>query len=103
MHIHIHIHHHDKPADSKLDRILETVIDNNEKLKNVMASEQEIIALLEEANTATNEIAEDIQKLLNKPGVPEAVKTALQAHVDRLKGVAKLSNEETTPPTEPTA
>jgi hypothetical protein len=62
----------------------------------IMATEQEILALLEEANTATNEIAEDIQKLLDKPGIPDSVRTSLQAHVDRLKGVANLSNEEDT-------
>lgn len=85
----------------RLHRITGIVIDNNQKLKKVMATEQEIIALLEEANVATNEIAEDIASLLaRETGIPDSVRAALQAHVDRLKGVAGTY----TPPTteEPT-
>jgi hypothetical protein len=68
----------------------------NFKINKIMATEQEILALLEEANAATNEIAEDIDALLaREEGIPETVRTALQAHVDRLKGVAGIY----TPPT----
>lgn len=60
----------------------------------IMATEEETLAKLEEANTITNEIAADLQSLLdtiaNTPQVPESVKTAIAAHIESLKAVAAV-------------
>lgn len=60
-----------------------------QKLKKIIMTEQEMLDLLIEADTQTNEIAADIQDLLNRPGeVSEAAAAVLRAHVEKLKGVA---------------
>ena len=53
-----------------------------------MATEAEIRSLFGEINSATDEIAADIEALLNRPEVPESVKTDAQAIVTRLQGIA---------------
>lgn len=88
----------------RLRRIARNVIDNKQKLKQIMATEQELLALLQEANTATNEIAEDIQTLLaRETNISDATMAEVQGLVDRLKGVASTYTPPTTEqPTEPT-
>lgn len=60
-----------------------------------MAKVDELLAALEEANTATNEIAEDITTLMNQlveggltPSETDAVKAKIDELTLRLQGVA---------------
>lgn len=48
----------------------------------------EMLALLEEADVTTNEIAADIQSLIDSGGVSQEVADKLTAHVAKLKTVA---------------
>lgn len=59
-----------------------------QKLNTLMANDQEILTMLDEADKQTNEIAEDIQDLIKGQGLDAATKARLQAHVDKLKTVA---------------
>ena len=59
-------------------------------------TEQEILDYLSEANVVTNEIADDIAKLIAKePALKPETKAAFAAHIERLKGVASQYTEET--------
>lgn len=73
------------------------VISNHLKLNKIMASNQEMIKLLEEADAQTNEIAEDIQDLIDNGQVSAEVASALTAHVEKLKGVASVHTKPTPP------
>lgn len=73
-------------------------ISNHLKLNKIMASNQEMIKLLEEADAQTNEIAEDIQDLIDNGQVSGEVASALTAHVEKLKGVASVHTKPTPPP-----
>jgi hypothetical protein len=63
-------------------------INNHFKLKTIIMTNAEILALLEEANTTTNEIAADLQDLIDNAGVSPEVAEKLTAHVNALKAVA---------------
>lgn len=58
------------------------------KLNKIIMTNAEILALLEEADAQTNEIAADIQSLIDSGGVSAEVADKLTAHVEKLKGVA---------------
>lgn len=58
------------------------------KVNTIIMTNAEILALLEEANTTTNEIAADLQDLIDSEGVSQEVADKLQAHVAALKAVA---------------
>lgn len=58
------------------------------KLKQIQMTNAEILALLEEANVTTNEIAADLQDLIDNAGVSPEVAEKLTAHVNALKAVA---------------
>lgn len=73
-----------------------------QKLNTLMANDQEIIAMLDEADKQTNEIAEDIQDLIKNQGLDAATKARLQAHVDKLKTVASTHTTAPVNPTPPT-
>lgn len=69
-----------------------------------MASEAELIALLVEADEATNEIAEDIAELLaREPNISAETLAAATALTEKLKGVAAVVPEPEAPPAEPPA
>ncbi len=68
-------------------------------LRNQMATQAEIIALLNDAKTETDNIAADIERLLERPDVPDDVADALREHVATLQGVAAVVPE---PEPEPT-
>lgn len=70
-------------------------INNHFKLKQIIMTNAEILAKLEEADQATNEIAADIQSLIDGGAVSQEVADKLTAHVEKLKGVASTH----TPPT----
>lgn len=71
----------------------------------LMADVEDIQAKLAEANETTNEIAADLQELLDKINTGmsaeavAAVKAGLSAHVEALKGVAAVVPEAEPPPT----
>lgn len=56
--------------------------------KTIIMKQAEMLAALEEADQATNEIAADIQVLIDQGAVSEEVAAKLTAHVDKLKGIA---------------
>lgn len=58
------------------------------KLNKIIMTSAEMLALLEEADATTNEIAADIQSLIDSGGVSQEVADKLTAHVEKLKGVA---------------
>lgn len=58
------------------------------KLKQIKMTNEEILQKLIEADEATNDIAADIQKLIEAGGISPEAQAALQAHVDKLKGIA---------------
>lgn len=70
----------------------------NLKLNKIVMTNKEILALLEEADQKTNEIAADIQDLIDNGQVSGEVATKLSAHVEKLKSVA--STHTPTPPAE---
>lgn len=76
-------------------------ISNHLKLNKIMASNAEMLALLEEADLATNEIAEDIQDLIDNGQVSGEVASKLGGHVEKLKGVASTHTKPTPPPPPP--
>lgn len=71
---------------------------NHLKLRQIMASNQEMLALLQEADKQTNEIAEDLQDLIDNGQVSGEVASTLTAHVEKLKGVASVHTKPTPPP-----
>lgn len=80
------------------------VILNHLKLNKIMADNQEMLRLLNEADAQTNEIAEDIQDLIDNGQVSGEVASRLTAHVDKLKTVAATHTKPPTePPTDPAA
>ena len=97
MNIHIHLHDH-RQSEQKLNRILENQLLTIKNQRKLMANDQEIIDMLVEADEATNEIAADLQDLINSQGVSQEVKDRLRGHVDRLKGVASQPTPTTTEP-----
>jgi hypothetical protein len=58
------------------------------KIKILIMNDQEILAALEEADQATNDIAADIQILIDNKQVSPEVAEKLTAHVTKLKGIA---------------
>lgn len=56
--------------------------------KTIIMKQAEMLAALEEADQATNDIAADIQVLIDQGAVSEEVAAKLTAHVDKLKGIA---------------
>lgn len=71
-----------RPSDSaRLERI-------ERKTDALMATAQELIVALGEANEVTNEIAADIASLMQRSEVPDDVRDAATALVARLRGVA---------------
>lgn len=58
------------------------------KLNKIIMTQAEMLAALEEADTATNEIAADIQILIDNGAVSQEVADKLTAHVSKLKGIA---------------
>lgn len=78
------------------------------RLEKIMANVDDMKAALAEANTATNEIAADVQDLLNRViagGLTEAetqeVKSEVAALVARLQGVAAQHTPEGGGPVDP--
>lgn len=61
---------------------------NHFKIKKMGLTNQEILAKLDEADQQTNEIAADLQDLINSQGVSQEVADRLSAHVDKLKTIA---------------
>lgn len=68
------------------DKSLLLIIIN--KLNQIIMTNAEILAKLEEADTQTNEIAADIADLVANSGVSQEVADRLTAHVEKLKTVA---------------
>lgn len=58
------------------------------KLNQIIMNNAEILAKLEEADQQTNEIAEDLADLIANSGVSPEVADRLNAHVEKLRGVA---------------
>lgn len=58
------------------------------KLKQIKMTNEEILLALEEADQATNDIAADIQILIDSKAVSQEVADKLTAHVGKLKGIA---------------
>lgn len=58
------------------------------KLNQIIMTNAEILAKLEEADAQTNEIAADIADLVANSGVSAEVADRLTAHVEKLKGIA---------------
>lgn len=56
--------------------------------KTLIMNDQEILAALEEADQQTNDIAADIQFLIDNKQVSQEVADKLTAHVAKLKGIA---------------
>jgi len=56
--------------------------------KKLIMNDQEILEALEQADQATNEIAADIQILIDNKQVSQEVADKLTAHVTKLKGIA---------------
>jgi len=79
---------------SKIMKKLEEIYEQGRK---IMAKVDELLAALEEANTTTNEIAQDITDLMNQlvaggltPAETETVKAKITELADRLKAVAAV-------------
>lgn len=57
-------------------------------IQTLIMNDQEILAALEEADQATNDIAADIQTLIDNKQVSPEVAAKLTSHIDKLKGIA---------------
>lgn len=70
-----------------------------------MAQNEELKVFLESLNTYTNEIATDIDELLDRVSkagqLSDEDRAALQAHSDTLKSIAAKSGDPLPPPVEP--
>jgi hypothetical protein len=93
--IHVHIHH-SATLEAKVDKILS----QQEKM---MATIEEIRQELVEINEVTNEMADDVNDLINR--VPdgagmEEIKSSLVSLKGRLQGIASQHTPNSTPPVE---
>lgn len=103
--VHHHYHYYSDNSNTiqLLTQIRELLLINNQKLNSIMATEQELLLLLQEADKETNEIAADIQDLLDNKQVSQEVVDKTQALVDRLKGVAAVHTGGQPAPTDDTS
>lgn len=92
----LNIHVHDKRSEILLERILEIVLDNQHKIKKIMASQAEdaqvlrdLLAQLQKANA---EIQAKIQALVDA-AANAPVSTELQSAIDDLKPAAQALDD----------
>lgn len=84
----IHVYTNDaQEILQKLDQVLSRL---EEERVTDLATTQEIRDLLGQINAATDDVANDIEQLLARPEVPDEVRDAAQASLDKLRGVASV-------------
>lgn len=71
-----------------IDQLQLTLSRLERKVNTIMATQAEVVQLLADANTATNDIAADIERLLTREEVSDEVRDELTGLVTRLQGVA---------------
>lgn len=89
MEIHHYIHYKDEHTKVMLEKIFETVINNNQKLNKIMSTQAEVAAQLTALSTqldkALAEIQAEIQKLTDAVAAAGASTPEVDAALDALK------------------